>query len=133
MSNVLNEEKKQQVIVLGRLGWSLRRIQKEIGVRRETAAAYLKAAGIAFRPPGSWGRQPPAKPANEVITDFGAELAASPAAPEPQPDRSPSASACAPYREAVELGLSRGRNAMAIWQDLVDTCGFAAGYQSVRG
>jgi hypothetical protein len=21
---------------------------------------------------------------------------------------------------------------MAIWQDLVDTCGFAAGYQSVR-
>src|ERR1019366_806076 len=142
----------------GRLGWSLRRIQKEIGVRRETAAAYLKAAGIAFRPPGSWGRQPPAKPANEVITDsasakpaseatadpvpakpanevitdFGAELAASPAAPEPQPDRSPSASACAPYREAVELGLSRGRNAMAIWQDLVDTCGFAAGYQSVR-
>ena len=37
-----------------------------------------------------------------------------------------------PYREAIELGLSRGRNAMAIWQDLVDTYGFAAGYQSVR-
>ena len=36
------------------------------------------------------------------------------------------------YREPIELGLSRGRNAMAIWQDLVDTCGFAAGYQSVR-
>src|SRR5208337_4413233 len=33
---------------------------------------------------------------------------------------------------AIELGLSHGRNAMAIWQDLVDTCGFAAGYQSVR-
>jgi transposase len=30
------------------------------------------------------------------------------------------------------VGLSHGRNAMAIWQDLVDTCGFAAGYQSVR-
>src|SRR5664279_5043792 len=72
MSNVLNEEKKQQVISLGRLGWSLRRIQKETGVRRETAAAYLKAAGIAFRPPGGWGRQPPAKPANEVITDSAA-------------------------------------------------------------
>ena len=28
--------------------------------------------------------------------------------------------------------LARGRNAKAIWQDLVDTCGFAAGYQSVR-
>ena len=32
----------------------------------------------------------------------------------------------------IELGLSRGRNAMAIWQELVDTCGFASGYQSVR-
>jgi hypothetical protein len=42
----LNEEKKQQVIALGRLGWSLRRIQRAIGVRRETAATYLKAAGI---------------------------------------------------------------------------------------
>src|SRR5450432_2266214 len=159
VSNVLNEEKKQQVIALGRLGWSLRRIQRSTGVRRETAAAYLKAAKIAFRPPGGWGRQSPAKPANEVITDsaavipasgatadpapakpanevitdFGAELAAgATVVPDPPPGRSPSASACWPYREAIELGLSRGRNAMAIWQDLVDTCGFAAGYQSVR-
>jgi transposase len=51
---------------------------------------------------------------------------------EPPPGRSPSASACEPYREVIELGLSRGRNAMAIWQDLVDVSGFAAGYQSVR-
>ena len=28
MANVLNEEKKQQVLALGRLGWSLRRIQQ---------------------------------------------------------------------------------------------------------
>ena len=75
----------------------------------------------------------PAKPANGMITDFGVELAAqSTAAPEPQPGRSPSASACAAHRDAIELGLSRGRNAMAIWQDLVDTCGFAGGYQSVK-
>ena len=154
----MNEEKKQQVIALGRLGWSLRRIQRTTGVRRETAAGYLKGAGVAVRPPGGWGRslakpanevitdpspaipvievstEPgAAKPANEVITDFGAELTAcATAVPEPQPGRSPSASACAPYREVIEVGLSRGRNAMAIWQDLVDTCGFAASYQSVR-
>ncbi len=133
MSNVLNEEKKQQVIALGRLGWSLRRIQRAIGVRRETAATYLRAAGIAFRPPGGGGRPLPAKPAIEVITDFGAELAdGTTEPPEPKPGRSPSASACGPYRDAIELGLSHGRNAMAIWQDLVDTYGFAAGYQSVR-
>ena len=68
VSNVLSEQNKQQVIALGRLGWSLRRIQRATGVRRETAASYLRAAGIAFRPPGNWGHQP-AKPANEVITD----------------------------------------------------------------
>lgn len=44
MSNVLNEEKKQQVIALGKLGWTLRRIEEATGVRRETAGAYLKAA-----------------------------------------------------------------------------------------
>ena len=65
MSNVLREQKKQQVIItLGRLGWSLRRIQRATGVRRETAAAYLKAEGIV-----------PAKPTTPVITDFGAEFA----------------------------------------------------------
>jgi len=68
MSNVLSEEKRQQVIALGRLGWPLRRIEQETGVRRETAGAYLKAAGIAVRPPGGWGRRPPAKPAKEVTT-----------------------------------------------------------------
>jgi hypothetical protein len=39
MSNVLSEAKKQQVIALGRLGWPLRRIEQETGVRRETAGA----------------------------------------------------------------------------------------------
>jgi hypothetical protein len=76
MSNVLSEAKKQQVIALGRLGWPLRRIEQETGVRRETAGAYLKAAGIGVRPPGAWGRRPPAKPAKEnaVTTGFGVEL-----------------------------------------------------------
>jgi len=68
MSNALSEEKRQQVLALGRLGWPLRRIEQETGVRRETASAYLKAAGIGVRPPGAWGRRPPAKPANEVTT-----------------------------------------------------------------
>ena len=131
--NVLSEEKKQQVIALGRLGWSLRRIQRATKIRRETAATYLKAAGVPVRPPGGWGRRPAAKPANEVTTDFGAGSAGEPApAPEPRPGRSPSSSACEPYREVIEWGLSRGRNAMAIWQDLVDGHGFPASYQSVK-
>ena len=189
----MNEQKKQQVIALGRLGWSLRRIQKTTGVHRETAATYLREAGVGLRPPGLWGRgsanpaneagtaigadggPPPAKPAIGVTTDFGAELATPAASREAYPDAEvttgaapadavtavavdpppakpaievttdfgvdpaakmaappPSASACAVHRDAIELGHSRGRNAMAIWQDLVDTRGFTGGYQSVK-
>jgi len=127
MSNVLSQESKQQVIALGRLGWSLRRIQRVTGVRRETASEYLKAAGLALRPPR--GRQVVAKPASGagVTTDFGGPLE-----PAARARRSPTASPCEAYREAIELGLSRGRNAMAIWQDLVDGYGFPGGYQSVK-
>jgi hypothetical protein len=46
MSNVLSEQKKQQVIALGKLGWPLRHIEQATSVRRETASAYLKAAGV---------------------------------------------------------------------------------------
>jgi beta-lactam-binding protein with PASTA domain len=67
MANVLSKEKREQVLALGRLRWPLRRIEEATGVRRETASAYLKAAGIEVRSPGRWGRS--AKPANEVSTD----------------------------------------------------------------
>jgi transposase len=163
MANVLNQEKKQQVLALGRLGWSLRRIQRATRIRRETAGAYLKAAGIAVRPPSGWGRHAP-KPANEVITDSDAAKPAISVIPDPlDPNCNPNPenlstkgkakptskpangnevitdsavvpgpSACEPYREAIDLGLSRGRNAMAIWQDLVSEYGFASSYQSVQ-
>lgn len=163
MSNALSEEKRQQVIALGRLGWPLRRIEQETGVRRETASAYLKAACIGVRPPRAWGRRPPAKPANEVITgstedssdpngkpnlkttssEEGKSQTAKPAnevitgfgvglSGVGSKNHSPTPSSCEPFREAIELGLSRGRNAMAIWQDLVADHGFQAGYLSVQ-
>ena len=131
MSNVLSEDKKQQVIALGRLGWSLRRIQQATHIRRETAGVYLRAAGVAIRAPGGWGRRVPVKPAIGVITDSGAESGAITVA-EPQPGRNSTGSACEPYRELIEVGLARGRNAKAIWQDLVDGQGFTTGYQSVQ-
>ena len=48
------------------------------------------------------------------------------------PSRAPRESACEPYRELIVEAVGRGRNAMAIWQDLVDDHGFPAGYASVR-
>jgi hypothetical protein len=58
------------VIALGRLGWSLRRIEQVTGVRRETAGGYLRSAGIALRTPGGWGRKAPVKAASSVTTGF---------------------------------------------------------------
>ena len=157
MGNVLEKAKQEQVIALGRLGWSLRRIEAATGVRRETAGGYLRSAGVALRMPGGWGRKAPSKattsvttgsasskpaievitgffgptgadnskPANEVITGFLPEATV----PEQVKRRSGASEA---YREMIELELSRGRNAMGIWQDLVDKHGYTSSYQSVQ-
>jgi transposase len=141
MSNVLSEEKKQQVIALGKLGWPLRRIEQATGVRRETAGAYLRAAGIELRPPGAWGKRAPAKPAIGVTTDPGPSKPANEVTPDSvgpfsEKQGSPrdplSLSSCEPYRELIEQGLARGRNGKAIWQDLVSDQGFAGSYQTVK-
>src|SRR3989442_4814744 len=67
MANILGDDKRQQILALGRLGWPLRRIEHATGVRRETAGVYLRAAGIAIRAPRR--RRPPPKPASQVSTD----------------------------------------------------------------
>src|ERR1700722_10665953 len=132
MGNVLSESEKEKVVVLGGLGWSLRRIEKQLGVRRETAAKYLAAAGVGVRPPGGWGRYPP-KPAKQVITDSGGGSKAanevitdSDLAAESKPANevitdladglltpSPAGvrSVCQPYRELILTALEQRRNA----------------------
>jgi transposase len=139
MSNVLDNDTQQQILALGRLGWTLRRIEQALGVRRETVSAYLKAADISVRGRGRPSESKP-KPAisQEVSTDSGPPTPASTtvvstdAEAQPPPGRAPSASACEPYRDLIAEALARGRNAVAIWQDLVDDHGFAARYASVR-
>ena len=150
MSNVLSDDKRQQIIALGQLGWSLRHIEQATGVRRETASRYLKAAGIQVRAPG-WER---AKPAIEVTTDSEPKTAdkgannqaakvAKPAiqvtpdfdvtkAPVKQQPATQTLSNCEPYREFIQESLGRGRNATAIYQDLITDFGFAHSYQSVK-
>ena len=154
MSNVLSDDKRHQIIALGRLGWSLRRIEQATGVRRETASAYIKAAGISVRRPGKRG--PEAKPAIEVFTDSGPGKTVNPPANEAEvskpaievftdsggtkaaatasanTNKALTLSSCEPFREFIQQSLARGRNAMAIWQDLVTDYGFGHSYQSVR-
>ena len=136
MSNVLSEENKQKVIALGRLGWSLRRIERETGIRRETVSGYLKESGVGLRPPR--GRRVQSKPASGVEVTTGSEPAKPAnevtveATAEPEPSRSSSASTCDPFREVIEADLARGRNAMGIWQELVDRSAFTGAYESVK-
>ena len=109
-------------------------------MRRETAGDYLRGAGkLPCGVPAAGDATVPTKAAIdpitdsevawiqrkraiEVITDFLAR----------KPELGTWASSCEPYRELIALELERGRNAMGIWQDLVDSHGFAGGYQSVR-
>src|SRR4030095_9078256 len=117
MSNVLEHSKQQQILALGRLGWTLSRIQEATGVRRETLSGYLKAAVIPVRGRGrpSESKPKPAISGTEVSTDLGPSKAAiseavctdsSPPNPAtrvevstdsgaiPRPGRAPSARAC---------------------------------------
>jgi len=138
MSNVLDNHTQQQIRALGQLGWTLSRIQEATWVRRETVSGYPKVAGIAMRRRGR-PSESKAKPviSEAVSTDLeakppitSAEVSTDPVCP--PPGRAPSASACEPYREIIAEALARGRNAVAIWQDLVDDHGFPARYASVR-
>ena len=105
-------------------GASQRVIERVTGIDRKTIRAYQKrfAAGAAAISPG-------------VATDFP-ELAGGTAAqiPPPWPSTSPAvtASACEPHRAFIEDQLRLRRNAMAIYQDLVDRHGFAGAYNSVK-
>ena len=135
MSNVLDHEQQQQILALGRLGWTVSRIATATGVRRETVTRYVRAAGLAVRGRGRPG-EASAKAAisGGVSTDLPAKPAISTAevSTDSPPTRAPQASACEPYRDRIVAALALGRNAMAIYQDLVDEAGFTARYASVR-
>src|SRR5687768_4651055 len=138
MSNVLEPHKQQEVLALGRLGWTLTRIGRATGVHRVTVGEYLRAAGLPIRGRGRPGEGLP-KPtiSREVSTDSVAKPATTgevsiDSGLTAGPSRAPTASACEPYRELIETAVASGRNAMAIWQDLVDDHRFPARYASVR-
>ena len=140
MANVLSPEEQEQVRALGRLGWSLRRIQAATGVHRDTVRNYLLAAGIRVRRERArrLGAEDP-NPASQVTTDSGSgSKPASQVTADPRPVTSievltsAAKSRCEPHRELIATALDRGRNAKSIWQELVDQHGFPGGYESVK-
>ncbi len=108
-------------------GASQREIERVTGIDRKTVRAYQQRFAAAA--PNSPG----------VATDLD-EVAGSSAGqiPPPRPPTSaapsptPTTSACEPYRAFIEAQLRLRRNAMAIYQDLVDEHGFTGAYNSVK-
>ena len=89
-------------------------------------SAYLKAAGIAVRP--ARGRRLAAKPASQVTTDSkpASGVTTDPSAAgqllsgwPPRTTKTRQASLCEPGREFIADAVDKGRNATAIYQDLV--------------
>ncbi len=125
--NVLKPHLQTTVWTLLEAGASQREIQRVTGIDRKTIRGYQKR--FAAFPANSPG----------VATD-GPEVSAGSARqiPPPRPPASApvsattTASACEPHRAFIEAQLRLRRNAMAIYQDLVDLQGFTGAYNSVK-
>ncbi len=106
MAHYLDMTKRQRVLAYLTLGWSHRRIAREVGVDRDTVRRYAAQAA--------------ANPAKV--------FAGSPAvAPSPG-----SRSGAAVHDALIRERLERGLTAQRIWQDLVETTGYGGSYESVK-
>lgn len=116
--NILNVSLQHSILALWNHGWSLRRIARELQIRRETAAKYVRrevAAKAAKAPPGDGGVSEP-KPAKVPAGSPGMEVA--PEVPAGLLVRS--RSQCEPWREVIEQGLQAGLSAQRLYQDLIE-------------
>lgn len=133
--NVLKPHVRITIETLLTLGASHREIARRTGVDRKTIRRYARAASgpnsptLATGSPGPAGQSPPPRPPG-----LDGAAAAEPAptdGPGPAPvGRSPSA--CESHRAWIEAQVQLGRNAMSIYQDLVEHRRFAHRYNSVK-
>jgi transposase len=128
--NVLKAQLRITIETLLQRGASQREIAQRTGVDRKTirrfARALANSPGVATGSP-SPGEQapPPWPPAGEGQAPADA----------PAPGGAPvagSPSACEPHRAWIESQVQLGRNAVSIYQDLVEAHGFSHRYNSVK-
>ncbi|MGH8635295.1 MAG: IS21 family transposase [Burkholderiales bacterium] len=121
--NVLKEHLRITVETLLRSGTKHREIERRTGVNRRTIRALAaKCSGVAT------GSEPKCSTLATGFSGGGEQN------PPPRPPALPkgAASACAPHRAFIEAQVALGRNALAIYQDLVDGHGFTQRYNSVK-
>jgi transposase len=122
--NVLKPNQRATVYTLLERKTSQREIARITGIDRKTVRSYDKrwqaersnSPGVATDPvaPAADQITPPRPPASTL----GASASTT--------------SLCEPHRAFIETQLKLGRNAMAIYQEMVDVLGFAGRYNSVK-
>lgn len=122
--NVLNNERLTTVETLLLRGLSQREIARVTGVHR--SAIKRAALGLAKRTTPSTGS------GSSGTTAYETADAAKRTTPRPPASARTLPSLCEPHREWITDQIALGRNAVAIWQDLVERHGFAGRYVSVR-
>jgi transposase len=128
--NELSVTERETVVGLLRVGWSARRIERETGHRRETIARYGREAGVLPSKPAT-----PTKVATDSKAASVAEVAtdSKPAtAAEVPTDCGGTRSACEVHRGFIEAEFGKRRNAVAIYQDLVEHHGYCGAYNAVK-
>jgi transposase len=121
--NVLKPNQRATVYTLLERGSTQREIARITGIDRKTVRSYQRR----------WQAEQSNSPRVATGSDAVAAQTPPPWPPAPPPASSPAASSlCEPHRDFIEAQLRLRRNAMAIYQDLVDSHGFAGRYNSVK-
>jgi transposase len=127
--NVLKADKKSTIITLHKNGLSQNEIHKKTKIDRKTIRKYIKE---------NLGSKSPTQ--DEVATgsklEENSDTPQKPLAEKQVPDKLESPkqarSACEPHREWIEEQVRLGRNAVSIYQDLVERYHFIHKYNSVK-
>ncbi len=120
--NVLKLHLRIAIVTLLGGGASHREIERRTGVDRKTIRRVAREAnspGVATGSEGPAGQTPPPRPPADGVGPAVRKTAWS-------------ASACEPHRAWIESQVQLGRNAVSIYQDLVEGHGFAHRYNAVK-
>ncbi len=133
--NILRADKKTTIITLLTNGVSQREIKRKTNIDRKTIRKYAKQYHLMSAIEGSNTRSP-TMGEGAICQEDRSEKRDSPVENEGQKERqdipSHTGSACEAHREWIEEQVRLGRNAMAIYQDLVERFNFTHRYNSVK-
>ena len=115
MSNVLKVSLQTTICSLDELGWSGRRIARELGVDRETVGRYLRLRAKPAISTAGNGEGSEAKPAISTAGQGAGRK-----------------SQCEPLGSSISAKVEVGLSAQRIYQDLVEEKGFTDSYESVK-